>query len=215
MKLLLTYWRSFLSWLRNDTAEDPKPRLVYVDADGVGWCRRPDYQDASEPDTGQHDTWKREMRVFLFRALNGESEASGMLDMRRVGVGERMENVPNLYPMGMQVADACRRLGFSRLARSAMPGISGDALELFYEKHEAAVVREAERRFADCVKLRDGWDEARMGRPFLFESVEETVALLTVGPLHGVDTPTLLVPFEPLAVAGLSHDHFTRSKRAK
>lgn len=207
LALLRRAWRALLAWVRGEP-ERALPEIVYVDRDGVGWRERPEWQDADQPDRGQHDCWKRDMRVFLYRALlpDGAGEAR-VLDMRVVGLGNLVEIVPTLYPLGQQVADACRRLGFAELSRAAMPGLGDDDLRAIYDRQERAVAAEAERRRLVVAATGATWDEARMGYPHQHDDEEQTVALLTVGPFSRPGGAPLL----PLAldVPAGNTDEFT------
>ena len=124
---------------------------------------------------------------------------------------DRFESVPTLYPVGQQLAEACRRLGFIQLARAAMPEMDDSALRVVYDKHEAEVMVEAQRRFDFCTKQAQNWDPARMGREFEFETVEQTAALLSFGPFEGkpenkpLRTLDLSTPSQP-------HEQFTAAR---
>ena len=98
LSLLTRAWDHFFA--------PPRPPIVYLDGDGVGWRKRPEWQDASSPDEGQHDWAKRQMRIFLWRAhqhLQREATTdvcieSGVesIDMRVLGLGDRRETAPQL-----------------------------------------------------------------------------------------------------------------------
>jgi hypothetical protein len=190
------------------------PPIVYVDRDGVGWTRHPEWLLGEYPDEGQHDIWKREMRVFLWRALHGPEEA-GSMNIRVVGLEDRLETIPTLFPVGQQLAEASQRLGFMRLARAAMPEIADADLLKVHAKHEQAVKAEADRRHAHNTKTAETWPTH--AGPFHFDSREQTIALLTLGPPNGKPNNAPLNPInlkeEALPRAQFSAPRITRGKR--
>lgn len=204
----LFHW--FLSLFRRKLPDRKPPEeapIVYTDPNGVGWTRHPNWQDADAPDEGQHDCWKREMRVFLWRALHDHEDRR--LDMRLVGLGTRVESVPNLFPVGMQLAEASRRLGFVSLAEAALPGVTERELRVVYDRHETSVLREAGRRAAHNAQTLQAWDPIRMGGPFVSDGFNDTVAELTLG---SFERRAILLPLAistPLSAAPAA---FTRSR---
>ncbi len=207
MTLLLNLWRRFLTWIRGE-APKSLPPIVYVDRDGVGWTRHPDWLNGTHPDEGQHDSWKRDLRIFLWRAAHGLPDTPGSLNLKVLGLEDRYETVPFLMPVGQQLAEASRRLGFYQLAKAAMPEILDEDLQAVYARHELAVKAEAERMFAHNTKTLGTWDPVRMGGEFRFETVDQTVEMLTLGPFDGKPDNAPLKPLD-LSQTSVSPDRFT------
>jgi hypothetical protein len=183
-----------------------KPPIVYLDQDGCGWRELPDYADAHQPDWGQHETWKREMRVWLYRVLHDHVSLS--LNMKLVGLGSRTESVPVLLPMGLQLADACRRLGYRQLAEAAVPDLGTwvsdpeEALLRAFTQNARAVEEEADRREAMNARTRASWKpEHHGGAEFNPDSRETTVALLSVGEFDPA-SGAVLIPIQSATIDG-------------
>ena len=198
-------WLSFLLLTRR------RWLAPYVDDQGQGWRERPDWQDATAPDRGQHESWKRDMRIFLHRYRNRLPEAPGVLPLSEVGLGDRLEQVPVLFPVGLQLAAVSRKLGYLALARAAMPEAEEAALLAAYSENEHRVQLEAVRRFAQNRKTAESWSPAWGG--FNPDSEEETVTLLTLGPLESVAGAAPLEPIRLSAAEPPDYRQFTRPKR--
>lgn len=218
IKRLLATWSRFLSWLRGDMPALDKPEIRYVDADGVGWTATPDYHESWHPDEGQHETWKREMRIWLWHAQHPSARS---VDLRDLGLSRtpRVQPLPlSPLPMGSDLAASCRRLGFARLALAAGArdmGWTFDAIKDLHEHHEDAVFVEARRRFEVNTARAKTWDVPARG-PFIFDSAVDTVALLSCGEFGGPLIPQgrTLAPLEPLRVsADADASAFTRARR--
>lgn len=180
----------------------PKPPLVYFDANGVGWCARPDRMEPWSEDVGQHDYSKREMRIFLWRWFRGLDPQPVMLDPADLGLGGPIDRVPRLLPLGQSLAIACQSLGFGPLARAAMPEASEEQLAAAYEAATAALDVEIERMLADNAAVQVTWD-ARYG-PAPVVTREQIYANLNVGvfePSPGV-RGRVRAPLKPIQLRG-------------
>lgn len=142
-------------------------------------------------DCGQHDVWKRQMRLDLWRFLHGK-HAAGLIDLREVGLrspskgaGECVDFHSALFPLKPDACAASRRLGFRRLCVATGLAHSENDPELseFYAAHNAAARAEAERAFAVNKATAQSWPEAR--GPFVYDSVEVTLSILALGPFDG------------------------------
>jgi len=209
---LLTAWRSMLVAWRNWLNPSPlleKPPLVYVDPNGQGWTRSPDYQDAEAPDDGQNDVWKWEMRFAMWRYVNGYTGA-GSYSLRDAGLSPHADirGRGPLFPLGTDLACACRRLGYVRLAMAT--GLfdrshrddTESVLAGFYDENEAAVRAEAEDQHARNVATHANWNENR--GPFTFDTVEQTISMYTLGPVDAHANVPPMRPFVPRAPPALS-----------
>ena len=207
MRWLTRVWDRVMVALR---LRRPRPAILYVDRDGVGGRKPPEWLSAQWPDEGQHESWKREMRVFLWRASAGMDAGPGMIDMHPLGLSRHRESVPYLWPVNLQLAEASRRLGFSALARAAMPELPVAELRVIYDRHELEVGIEARRRVDLNQKTEAAWDARRMGGPFTYESAEQTTAVLTLGPFDG---PADAQPLHSVAImdgVGDTHQYARR-----
>lgn len=182
----------------------PAPPIVFTDESGVGWREMPDYLDPWYADRGQHDTWKREMRLAVLRWRKGNT-TQGTVDLRDYGLSEqpRRTPVPMLIPFHVQLADACRRLGFYPLYLSAVEDGEEEEARALWLAAEAGATAEAEARFARNSAVASKWDVATRG-PFVFESVEEVRAMHTCGPFLGDATPRPRSPLLPLVLQAAS-----------
>lgn len=169
----------------------------YASSDGaeyVLFARPADYQDADKPDEGQHDIWKKDLRIALWRTIHGPAEP-GFMDMSPLGLGKRSEQVPVLYPFGEQLAGMCRKLGFLNLARAAMPEATEDQIRYAHSRNEIAIKEEATRRAQLNAATLASWDAARMGGRFSPETEDQTVSSLSLGPFQN---PPGVAPLKPL-----------------
>ncbi len=162
-----------------------RPPILYVDRAGIGWCKPPEWLTAEWPDEGQHDAWKMDMRVFLWRAAHGLDPAPRVLDMRPLRISHHFEQVPRLWPVGQQLAEVSRRLGFQSLAKAAMPELHEDALRGIYDRHEQEAIVEARLMLDRNKTTAASWDAKRMGGPFTYETEEQTIGRFTLGPFEG------------------------------
>jgi len=199
MNLLRRFLAAWRNWINPvPLLPDVKPPLVYTDPHGQGWTRAPDYQDAEAPDDGQNDVWKRELRFSMWRYVNGLVEP-GTFSLRDAGLSKYadLRSKGPLFPLGGDLACACRRLGFARLARATGVFQHGDLFDsdtviaAFYSENEAAVIIEAEAQHARASATAANWNEAARG-PFAFDTIEQTIALYTLGPINGhADAPPM------------------------
>lgn len=196
-------------------ADEPQAQL-YVDQNGVAWPRHPDHQNVDQPDEGQHDIWKKDMRIFLWRALWGPEEP-GVMALEPLGFGRRTETVPVLYPVGEQLAAQARKFGFPNLARAAMPEITEAQILNIYHRNEVAVRAEAQLRAERGARVATTWDEARMGYAYQVPLAEDVVAQLTLGPC---ETPLGAITLKPVPLlpsnapnSTTNFQNFTKAKR--
>lgn len=189
--------------------EPPKPPIKFVDSEGVGWRERPDYMEPWQPDTGQHETWKREMRLAVLRWRRGEY-AQGNVNLADYDLGERNVPIPMLFPLHMQLSDACRRLGFAQLAACSVPDapLSREEIERMWAEQEAAAVAEADLREARGRATAATWDTATRGE-FVYATAAEALPLLTAGPLDGAPTKHPRMPLQPVNLALEARDRNT------
>jgi hypothetical protein len=189
--------------------EAPKPPIKFVDSEGVGWRERPDYMEPWQPDTGQHETWKREMRVAVLRWRRGE-RGQGNVNLAAYDLGERNVPVPMLFPLHMQLADACRRLGFSQLAECSVPDapMTREEIERFWTEQETAAATEAELREARGRATASTWDTTSRGE-FVYALAAEALPLLTVGPIDGAPTRHPRASLQPVNLTLESRDRNT------
>ena len=203
--------------VESETATD----APVLNADG-GWTHKgvtvsPDDCQPWAVDRGQHDGAKQALRVALHRFETGH--AGAVFDLRSIGITDPTVNpalpVGPLFPVEATLAATCRRLGFARLARAACP-LAEEApttewldaartglLLAFHEANEATVRAEAQRRFDVCRANEANpeiWHPSR--GPMPYASVEETIALLTLGSFDGPELPpgkvaAELLPFVP------------------
>lgn len=203
---LLAAWRNWI----NPVPLLEKPPLVYTDPNGQGWTRSPDYQDAEAPDDGQNDVWKAEMRMAMWRYVNGHV-GSGAYSLRDAGLSTHAADIRGkgpLFPLGTDLACACRRLGYVRLAmatglfeRSHRDDIES-VLAGFYDENEDAVRVEAEAQYARNLVTLANWNENR--GPFTFDTVEQTISMYTLGPVDGHSEAPPMRPFVPRAAPAAS-----------
>jgi hypothetical protein len=185
MTAILAFWYRLLAWIRS---EPPKPAIVWYDENGVGWRARPDYQEPWQPDTGQHEVEKREMRVFLWRMLRGVpgapagSQSPVAIRPVMIGLGGTVINAPRLLPVGQGLAATCRRFGFARFARASMPEATEADLRKAYDAQETAMEAEVDRMMTGCAEKARTWDP-RQGPP-PGEPRDVLVAGLTCGPFE-------------------------------
>ena len=186
-----------------------EPLQLYIDENGVPWPRHPDHQNADQPDEGQHDIWKKDMRIFLWRTIHGPEQA-GSMPLAALGFGRRSEVVPVLFPVGEQLAAQSRKFGFLNLACAAMPEATPEQLRWAYERNEIAVLEEARVRRVRNERTAATWDVARMGYDHQYEEEAQTIAQLTLGAY--MPAPPGAIILTPLALAQdyLSHAEFTR-----
>ena len=106
------------------------------------------------------------------------------IDMRVLGLGDRRETAPQLWPVGLQLAEISRRLGFVPLALASGHGLDLDlsALQRIHARHEEEVAREAQRRKDANDATAKNWNAARMGYSHTADPPEHTLATLTLGP---------------------------------
>lgn len=210
---LKTYILSLYYRFRYPLPAEDSPAQLYIDADGVPWPQHPNYQDADLPDIGQHDIWKKDMRIFLWRTIHGPKQA-GAMALEPLGFGRRSEVVPVLFPVGDQLAAQSRKFGFLNLARAAMPEATDEQLRWAYERHEIAVREEARARRERAERHAANWDESRMGYPYQCDTEDQTVSQLTLGSYTPVPGATTLQPLSLLPVNANppSYTHFTRTK---
>jgi hypothetical protein len=184
------------------------PPIRHVDADGTGWRAPPDWHEPYQPDEGQHDMWKREMRLWLWRMANHHEALRCNLRDAGITLRDQWQNAGALLPAGMDLAMAARRLGFLRLAQAAMPNASPSFLASCWEQHEAAAKAQAADQYARCAEVAKTWDPVTRGGPFRFDTEEQTLAMLTFG---AFDVPPTvppgrevqpLIPFQALTEAG-------------
>lgn len=176
------------------------PPIRHVDADGTGWRAPPDWHEPYQPDEGQHDMWKREMRLWLWRMATKHEESRCNLRDAGVTVRDQWQNAGVRLPAGLDLAMACRRLGFLRLAQAAMPEASPSFLASCWEQHEAAARAQAAAQYARCAEIAKTWDPVTRGGPFIFDTEEQTHAMLTFG---AFDEPPAVPPgrtLQPLTV---------------
>lgn len=151
----------------------------YVDGVGQGWRKPPEWLTSEWPDEGQWDGYKRDMRVFLYRAdrqiVIGSDEPNHARnltasELRELGLGRAAAWAPRVWPMGEQLAGVCRELGFARFARaSAGDFIEDSRLEAVYARHSEEVERE-------IVARRDALQEARRRGNIVLPTPEEEEA---------------------------------------
>lgn len=198
-----------------DQLAEPHPeRPTYTDTQGVTHRGRPDEHQPWVEDFGQHDVHKFDLYVWLWRMEHGHTAdvvdlrdvfgdtASPRFDGReRLPEQARRVRVGPLLPMPQDLARACQRLGFARLAESVSqtPCFESAVASKAWSDHEAAVRAEAERRHGVNAVTAQGWDEVRMGGPFKSESIEDTIAMFTAGPFGGPTLPEgrVLQPLKP------------------
>lgn len=198
------------------------PPIVYTDESGVGWTRAPDYQEAWSEDIGQHDTWKREMRLAYLRWTRKEYDMGGA-DLRDYGLSAspRRVPIPPLFPLHTQLAEACRRLGFMQLFISANPDATAEDANRMWEEQEAVAQETADTRYNARVLLKSTWDEVARG-PCDVTPYADILRLLSVGPFEGFPLPVdpatrsprlraPLLPLEALAHAA-TPERFMRTK---
>lgn len=207
---ILAYFRSiYYRWRFSAPVE--RPRELYVDESGVSWPRHPNYQDPDQPDEGQHDVWKKDLRIAIWR-FQHSLYAPGSINLEPVGFGRRSEAVPHLFPLGEQLAAKCRTLGFLNLAKAAMPEATEYDLRKFQEANEQAVRDEAQARYMRGLRTQETWDPVKMGYSFEAPSVQETIQSLTTGPFVGA-TETA-EPLTPVPLTEASHySNYTREKK--
>jgi len=188
----------------------------YVDPYGQGWRKPPEWLDPQYPDEGQHDWAKRELRIAIYRVVHGLSPEPGVLDIRKLHAGPRTETVPRLWPLGQQLAAACRNLGFLRLAHAAARDLCDDeALLAFWEMANAEVAIEVTRRKEHNDETAAIWDPVKMGGPFTPDPPEHTLATLSLGPFDPV--PDLAAPLRPFdlvtaTMSSPSTEQYTRQR---
>lgn len=184
----------------------PRPPIQYVGPDGVGWRHPPNWLEADYADVGQHDTWKREMRIFLLRAhacaaQDFEDPGTRSIDLaafRLAATGwsgsGHTETVSVLWPMDEQLAGACRRLGFVRLAEAAVEPmeLTLEDLEAIHRAARRAAEREARRRAEVNGISSQNWNEQHNGGPFQPDPPSATLAAFDPGPFEP------LSPWPPL-----------------
>lgn len=186
----------------------------YISPDGaeyVLFARPADYQDADKPDDGQHDVWKKDLRIALWRSIHGPVQP-GLMDMSPLGLGRRSEQVPVLYPFGEQLAGECRKLGYLNLARAAMPEASDDEIQQAYHNNAQAVRDEAARRAQLNAATSASWDTARMGGRFSPETEDQTIASLSLGPLQNPPGVAILKPLRLRSTEPTPYENLTRRK---
>lgn len=189
----------------------PQPPTVFVDDSGVAWPRHPDYQNADKPDEGQHDVWKKDLRIALWRFLNDRT-TPGVLNLEPLGFGRRSESVPVLFPVGEQLAQKCRTLGFFNLAKASMPEATLDELNRFHAANEQAVQVEAQARFERTSATAKSWDATRMGYAYTAPTFQETVQALTLGPFTGASDSA--EPLQPIPLEQTTHySQFIRERK--
>lgn len=170
----------------------------YVTPEGDAYtlfAHRPNYHDADQPDEGQHDVWKKDLRIAIWRYLHGTPEP-GTLSLAPLGLGPRTERVPVLFPLGEQLAEVSRKFGFLNLAEAAMPEAKREQLVEFYQQNAAAVRVEAAERCARNAATGETWDESRMGRTFTFDSESQVIRALSLGPLERPAGAVVLNPIK-------------------
>lgn len=223
---LYEVWMAFREWLGAVPAlEEERPPIVWTDATGQGWRAAPDWQEAWSIDVGQHETWKIEMRVWLWRMTHDRTNTVIDYGEPSLGISPRTDprQTGNVMPlMSEQLAQACRRLGYARLAEAAIGHgpylleLPKGAVERYYDEHEAAVNKEAQRRDTQNRATAERWNPA-MGT-FTYETVEQTIDALTAGPFGGPSPRrgrdiAPLQPFVPPTPAhALAWTQYTRSK---
>ena len=183
---MMTIFRRFLAAWRNWINPEPstlleKPPLVYIDPLGQGWTRPPDYQDATAADEGQNDVWKRDLRFCLWRYTNDMTEP-GTFSLRDAGLSKYADfrDKGPLFPVGSDLACACRRLGFARLARATGLGVAAHEIADFHRKNDAAVRVEAEAQYARNLETAKTWTSHAA---FTHDTVEQTISMFTLGPI--------------------------------
>lgn len=165
-----------------------KPPIKYIDGTGTGWREAPDYNEAWAPDHGQHEVWKREMRVWIWRVSRGMT-APCAVNLFDVG----LSSVPDFRHygyadlMGLDLASVSRRLGFVYLAQAAYPDMDTATLRIAYEMHEANVHAEAERRAKLNAEHAATWNPDK--GPHVTDTFDQTVEVLTAGPFDGAPLP--------------------------
>lgn len=153
------------------------------------YYRHPDGDRADQPeaqDLGQHDIWKREMYLTLWRA---ERDLTGpaLIDLHTVGLtpSRQISMYSALYPLTPDFCAAVRRIGGERLAQSTgRPG----AVETWCRverEHRAAAQAEAERRYAINQETAKKWNPANGA--FVFDEVSDTLRLFSVDAEHDAE----------------------------
>lgn len=184
-------WHRFVCWVLR------RPPILFVDADGVGWRKPPHWQDPTWPDEGQHDWAKIQMRIHLWRVVHGLPETPDHLDMSEIGLGNRRGQVPYLWPLGNQLAEACRRLGYLRLAQAAASDFAdGKDFRRAWTQACRAAEEEAKRREKVNERTAYNWDPEVNGE-LVTPSYKETVAEFTPGAFDRPDLD-LAKPLKPI-----------------
>lgn len=197
--------------------EAEKPPIRYTDPDGVGWRAPPDWHEPYTPDEGQHDMWKREMRLWLWRMRTGHEASRCNLKDAGIAVRDQWQNAGFLLPAGSELASAARRLGFLRLARAATgedPQWGTDELRMYYDRHQAAARALAQELYTGNAERAKTWDTVARG-PFNFDSEETTFSMLDFGSFMAdpfVPDGKALQPLKPFELPTASADWraFTR-----
>lgn len=187
--------------------------FAYYDKAGVGHIRSPTWSRVGAIDEGQWDGMKRQMRIVLWRVLHKLPPEAGQLDMRPVGVAYRpiklpmhvkmaalddcAEAVPVLFPLGADLAAACREHGLARLAAASMPDAPMGLFEFVHQLHEAASQIEAERRYAANMATKENPPRDLDPATFVFDTVAETMAMLAAGAFERPDLSDV-APLAPL-----------------
>lgn len=214
---LLLKWKWGRRLLGMEEAAE-RPPILWVDDSGGGWRQPPDWQEPHYEDIGQHDTWKREMRIFLWRVRGGGSPLPGVVNLRDVGLSDtsRPQAVPRLWPVGVQLAEASRRLGFLRLAQAAMPEADAEWLRCVWLEHARKVEEEAESRRSTIEEINRRGPVPSRTTPD--EAAREARIDLDIGPLDLPDDEPR-APLRSLDVAQPArpehHARYTKTRSAK
>lgn len=170
----------------------------------------PDSHLPTAPDVGQHDVWKRQMRLDLWRFLNGVADP-GVIDLRDVGLRSPTKGAHEcrdyygaLLPLSPDICAASKRIGFRRLCMATglietPVSFDSEAHMLgLYNLHLEAARREADRMYRLNTETAKNWPAAR--GPFVYDSVEITLSILSPGPFDGPEhyDPATLAPLIPL-----------------
>lgn len=187
---MIVLLRAAWNWLTSWRWGVPPPPMLYTDPSGQGWAQAPDYQESHAPDIGQHDVWKRELRLALWRYSQGKYDQA-MYDRRDAGITRFSD--PKVYgplfPVMADVSCACRRVGFARLARAAMPGVTNETLAAFWTENEVTARVSAAAQHAQCVKT-----NAEV-QAITFGTEDELFGMKSLGPINAHDQYGPLVPF--------------------
>lgn len=153
-------------------------------------------EDSDQPhfrDYGQHDIWKRDMALALWR-LKHDTLGPSTVDLAKVGLTPRscMHHLGPLLPLSVDLCAASRRIGFMRLAVASGVTLPSEQIVWLYEAHHTEAHAEAIRRFEVNKKRAEQVGE------FPFDSIEATEKLFDLGPL---DPPQEgAVPLTPLTL---------------